>query len=301
MQQIFDDQGNITNSLDYKIEKAIERYKAFEPKEGYYLAFSGGKDSIVIKALADMAGVKYDAHYAITSIDPPELTKFIKKHHPDVIRHAPDTNMYELIVQKRMPPTRIVRYCCEELKEEGGQGRFVVTGVRWAESVKRRSRKEVEFDAYGSQSKKAIKDRERFNLMNDNDEKRQMIENCTIKGKHVLNPIIDWTDQEVWEFIHKYQIPYCKLYDEGFKRLGCIGCPLSGSNRMIEDFKRYPFVFKKLLKAFNGMIEKRVEDGLETQWLDGDEVMRWWLDLSDGEYRFIKSQMGGRLYDSQKH
>lgn len=45
------------------VEVAIERLKAFEPEEGYYLAFSGGKDSVVIKELANIAGVKYDAHY----------------------------------------------------------------------------------------------------------------------------------------------------------------------------------------------------------------------------------------------
>ena len=56
-----------------KIEVAIERFRTFEPNEGYYIAFSGGKDSVVIKALADMAGVKYDAHYNVTSVDPPEL------------------------------------------------------------------------------------------------------------------------------------------------------------------------------------------------------------------------------------
>ena len=61
-----------------RVETAIERLKAFEPPEGYWLAFSGGKDSVVVKALADMAGVKYEAHYQNTSVDPPELVQFIK-------------------------------------------------------------------------------------------------------------------------------------------------------------------------------------------------------------------------------
>ena len=107
-----------------KLENSIELLKQFEPEEGYYLAFSGGKDSCVIKELANMAKVKYDAHYSITTVDPPELTKFIKKYHPDVQRHAPKINMWDLIAKKKMPPTRIVRYCCSELKEEGGIGRL---------------------------------------------------------------------------------------------------------------------------------------------------------------------------------
>lgn len=125
-------------------KKAIERIKAFEPDEGYYLAFSGGKDSVVCKALLDMAGVKYDATYRVTSVDPPELVRFIKNQHPDVIREVPrdkdgkPITMWNLIPRKLMPPTRLVRYCCAELKETASVGRFAVTGVRWAESVNRK-------------------------------------------------------------------------------------------------------------------------------------------------------------------
>ena len=109
-----------------KVEKAIMRLQTYEPPEGYYLAFSGGKDSCVVKALADMAGVKYDAHYSVASVDPPELVKFIKDEHPDVEFEYPRykdgsvVTMWNLIPKKSMPPTRIVRYCCQHLKEHGG-------------------------------------------------------------------------------------------------------------------------------------------------------------------------------------
>lgn len=129
-----------------KVEKAIMRLQTYEPEEGYFLCFSGGKDSCVIKALADMAGVKYDAHYSVASVDPPELVRFIKDKHPDVILDYPrdkDGNvvsMWNLIPRKTMPPTRIVRYCCQYLKEQNGhgKGRLKVTGVRWAESTRRK-------------------------------------------------------------------------------------------------------------------------------------------------------------------
>ena len=151
-----------------KIEVAIERIKMFEPKEGYYLAFSGGKDSIVVKELMNMAGVKYDAHYNNTTVDPPELIYYIRKYHKDVKIEHPEITMWKLIPKKLMPPTRIVRYCCAVLKEGGGIGRFVVTGVRWAESSRRKnSRQVIEFDIYGSQAKKAIEQREVF-LNSDN-------------------------------------------------------------------------------------------------------------------------------------
>lgn len=260
-----------------KIETAIERIQEFEPPEGYYLAFSGGKDSIVCKGLLNMAGVKFDAHYNNTTVDPPELIYYIKKHHPDVNIEKPTTTMWNLIPKKTMPPTRAVRYCCDVLKEGGGIGRFVVTGVRWAESSRRKnSRQVVEFDRYGSQSKKAKENREIF-LMSDNGERRRMIENCTVKGKHILNPIVDWTDQDVWSFIKRYNIPYCELYDQGYERLGCIGCPLQGKNGMLRDFNNYPKYYHNYLKAFDRMLIEREKKGLETEWETGEQVMKWWI------------------------
>lgn len=132
-------------SLSDKVRKSLDRIKTFCPEEGYYLAFSGGKDSVVCKALLDMAGVKYDAHYRVTSVDPPELVRFIRDKHPDVDREIPKYDdgkpitMWNLIPREMMPPTRIARYCCKYLKEDGGDGRMTVTGVRWAESVNRKA------------------------------------------------------------------------------------------------------------------------------------------------------------------
>ena len=215
-----------------KLEIAIERIKTFEPRGGYYLAFSGGKDSICCYQLLKMAGVKFDAWYNNTTVDPPELIRFIRKEYPDVKWNNPEKTMWKLIEEKLMPPTRTVRYCCDILKESGGDGRFVVTGVRWAESTRRKnSRKMIELDSYGSKSKKMIKNREIF-LNSDNDEKRKMIETCVIKGKNVLNPIIDWEDWEVWEFIKSNGFKYPTLYNQGYSRLGCIGCPMQGEEVM---------------------------------------------------------------------
>lgn len=128
-----------------KVEVAIERLQSFEPKEGYYLAFSGGKDSQCIYHLAKQAGVKFDAHYRVTSVDPPELVQFIKKNYSEVSLDYPRdkdgkvVTMWNLIAKNTMPPTRLARYCCQYLKEDGGDGRMTITGVRWAESANRRA------------------------------------------------------------------------------------------------------------------------------------------------------------------
>lgn len=253
-----------------KIAKAIDRLKAFEPPDGYYLAFSGGKDSLCIYHLAKMAGVKFDAHYNVTGIDPPELVYFIRDNYPDVIFDSPGITMWELIVKKRMPPTRVVRYCCQHLKERGGIGRFVVTGVRWAESARRKnSRAMVELN---SSSKRQVM------LNNDNDEARRMMETCVMKGKHILNPIIEWTDTDVWTFIKSRGISYCKLYDEGFTRLGCIACPMAGPKGMERELARYPKFRALYLKAFEKMIAARRERGLSCDFFtDPETVMQWWI------------------------
>lgn len=127
------------------VEQAIDRLRKFEPPDGYYMAFSGGKDSVTLKALADMAGVKYKAVYSVTSVDPPELVQFVKTF-PDVSMEIPRdkdgkaVTMWNLIPTKTMPPTRIVRYCCDGLKEHMGlPGGVKLTGVRWDESTRRKN------------------------------------------------------------------------------------------------------------------------------------------------------------------
>ncbi len=228
------------------VKQSIERLQKYKPPEGYYLAFSGGKDSIVIYDLAVKAGVKFDAHFHITTVDPPELMRYIRKYYPDVERTKPRLNMWQLIEEKRMPPLRQARYCCEELKEGGGEGRTVITGIRWAESDKRRNRK--------------IKER------------------CLrSKNKNFIHPIIDWTDKDVWEYIHMHNMPYCSLYDEGFKRIGCIGCPCSTKRK--EQFKRWPGFERAYKRAFQKCIDansKKPDDN----WKDGEAMFRWWMDDS---------------------
>ena len=227
---------------------AIQRLKDFEPPEGYYVAFSGGKESVVILDLVKKSKVRYDAHYNITGIDPPELYYFIRDNFPEVQRHRPEKTIWRLIVERRMPPTRKVRYCCQELKERGGAGRRVVTGIRWAESTRRG--------------------------------KRTMVEACfKDKSKIYVHPIIDWSETDVWDYIRMNKLPYCHLYDEGFKRLGCIMCPMNG-NRATE-VNRWPRYYQKYLMAFDACLAKRRVDGLKTTWETGHEMMEWWLKNAD--------------------
>lgn len=143
------------------VEVAIERFKAFEPKEGYFLAFSGGKDSCVIGGGLELAEKK---SHRMSNYDPDHPTE-------------------------------------------------------------------------------------------------EMMYHCQMWARKMLNPIIDWTEDEVWEFIHKYNVPYCKLYDEGHTRLGCIGCPMGTVQHRLQEFERYPKYKQAYIRAFDRMIEERNRGG----------------------------------------
>jgi len=226
---------------------AIDRLKEFEPSEGYYLAFSGGKDSVVLKHLADRAGVRYDAHYSVTTIDPPELVRFIRKHHPDAKWERPEKAFLTRLPEKGFP-RRQGRWCCEEYKERGGSGRVVLTGIRAAESARRG--------------------------------KRCMVENCMFDpSKRFVHPMIDWTEHEVWSYIRSNEIPYCELYDQGFKRIGCLFCPMSYHKRRQAEVRKYPRYAAAFLKAFRRLYDDRKAKGCQSveRWKDGDEMFWWWI------------------------
>lgn len=299
-----------------KLETTLERIKMFEPEDGYYVAFSGGKDSQCIYHLCEMAGVKFDAHYSVTSVDPPELVQFIKKHYPDVIfDHSVDKDgkwytMWNLIVQHGMPPTRIARYCCQKLKESSGEGRITMTGVRWAESANRKNNqgKVTIIDGKRKKTKKTLEnlgvnftstDKGGVVLNDDNDESRRAVEICYRTRKTLVNPIIDWDESDVWEFLNEVvKVPHCCLYDEGFKRLGCIGCPMGTTEKRTREFERYPTYKRAYIRAFDKMIDEKFRGGQREQGRiarqesnssksgsryrfspesTGEEIFKWWI------------------------
>lgn len=257
---------------------------------------SGGKDSSVCVELAIRAGIPFEVMHNHTTADAPETVYFVRDEfkrleamgikctlNKPVYKGAP-TSMWSLIPQKLMPPTRLVRYCCSVLKEQGGAGRFISTGVRWDESTSRKANR-------GIYEKIASEKTQRIILNNDNDDRRMLFENCRLKAKRVVNPIIDWTDDDVWGFIQDAKIPLNPLYGEGFCRVGCVGCPMAGKKRE-KEFARWPKYKDMYISAFDRMLEERKRRGkMQGSWRMGTtglDVFNWWMenDVLPGQIAF---------------
>jgi len=287
------------SELKEKEAKAIEALKLFEPEdEPYYLCYSGGKDSDCIRILAQLAGVDYEIHHNLTTVDAPETIHYIKSI-PGVIidkaRYADGTpkTMWNLIPNKGMPPTRLMRYCCAELKEQGGQGRLKITGVRSAESKNRAENGgEIKIIGKPKTTQSFLSENNiNFQLTNkggvvlnfDNADSRRAVEHCFRTTSTMINPILDWTEDDVWEFLHYYGCYANPLYQCGIGRIGCIGCPIQGKRRMRKEFRKYPKYYYNYIKAFDRMVKRLSENGKKTtSWQNGEEVMRWWVsDVSE--------------------
>jgi phosphoadenosine phosphosulfate reductase len=253
-----------------RVAIAHELLQSLCPPAGFYVAFSGGKDSIVIADLCKQSGVKHELWYNHTTVDHPEVVRFIREQYPHCHTNWPKMSMWKLIVKKQIPPTRLARYCCAVLKEDGGNGHIVVTGVRWAESAKRAANRGAIEISHG-------KKRELYK-MNDSDEVRKMIESCPTRGKHIVNPIISWGDDDVWEYIRSNKLPYPSLYDKGYTRLGCIGCPMASNQK--QELNDYPTYKKAYLSAFDKMLKARKASDKKNSmqnWDTAEGVMNWWI------------------------
>jgi len=249
----------INQPLSAKISNAIDMIGLHEQnalamnQAGYYVSFSGGKDSIVMAKLFEMARIKYGLHYNNVTIDPPELTRFIKQEYQYVQWHSIGKPLpYAMVDKSCGPPTRKARWCCEMYKEHGGDGCFKAIGVRAMESNRRKML---------------------WKLITANK-----------RGGMFICPIVYWTDKDIWSFIQQFKLRYCHLYDEGFKRLGCVGCPMAGPKRQAADFARWPKIERVWRKGFQmywdewkGVPTKKGEARWIERFSNVDELWAWWI------------------------
>ena len=262
----------LQEKIDYSVSllrKAEKLALQLDPENGFYLAFSGGKDSQTLYHIAKLAGVKFKAHMSLTSIDPPAVIRFVKSNYPDVELIKPKMSIYDMALKKHILPTMRKRWCCAEYKEAYGAGSVTLIGVRRAESVRRSKRDEFSIGASGGGKSYS-------GYFDQFSEHKESEVSCMGNGKEkiLLSPILNWTDADVWGFLNGYNIEHCSLYDEGYKRIGCILCPMSNRKSKVRDIKAFPHVKKKWVVT----IEKLIEAGYVGYDLHDPEAMfRWWI------------------------
>lgn len=262
-----------------RLQEGVRMSKQLYDGAPLMITYSGGKDSDVVSELAvrHLPHEDFEIVNSHTTADAPQTVRYIRERFKQWESQGVKCSivypkykgkratMWNLIPRKMIPPTRLMRYCCAILKETSGKHRFIATGVRWDESVKRKMR-----GIYESIEKEKTK---RIILLNDNDD-RQMLESCVKQNKRVVNPIIDWEENDVWDYLKDIKCISNPLYYCGFDRVGCVGCPMAGKKALFE-FKMFPAYKTMYLHAFDRMIEMRKTKGKLTEWETGEDVFEW--------------------------
>ena len=247
--------SKLEHSVDL-LRKAEKLALIYNPQDGFFNTFSGGKDSQAMYHVLQLAGVKFKTYFSPTTVDPPEVIRFIKKHYPDVVFIRPKKSMYTLAVEKGMLPSMTVRYCCAEYKENTGAGQCTTIGIRSSESSRRSKRHEVEITdkKFSGDLDGLDKYREEFAQSKKGRKAERSADGMVkcINGKEslLISPIFDWTDKDVWEFLNDVvKVPHCKLYDQGRTRIGCVMCPMSSYKNKLRDIAEYPHVKHRWIKT----------------------------------------------------
>lgn len=253
-------------NVQEKINYAIKLLQHYEPlalqlnQDGYFLAFSGGKDSQLLYLLAKLSGVRFRAYFSNTTNENPDNIRFIREQYPDVQLLNPKKNFYKLVSEKGLP-TINRRYCCSILKEQAGGGFVVLTGERKEESHKR-----AQYTAISQQSRNKKRNREIKDF--------EAIKHECIKGKDKLRlrPLLEFTEQEVFAILEQYAVPLNPCYDN-HSRIGCIFCPFAKKQEIEEFSLRFPRAKKTLLKSLQKYLDKSDNNLLN----DAEEYFEWWL------------------------
>lgn len=285
----------LSKELEKKVERSINLIKKGERTalryraEGYFVAFSGGKDSQVLLELVKMAEVKHTAEYRFTTIDPPENVRFIKEYYPDVAIIRPATTFYRLVLKHKTLPTQWMRYCCRELKESANEHAVTLTGVRRDESARRSHRQEVFLQTRRRHPEFTQGTLDQFSRYQES-----TVECLQGKDKLTINPILEWSEADVWQFIKERQLPINPLYQSGYTRVGCLFCPMSNIKSIRRDVEHYPKYYAAFIRLIHRMREQCIKDrGFDYYAELTDEEVFWtWASKRGIDYtRAMKQQL----------
>ncbi|MCK8604414.1 phosphoadenosine phosphosulfate reductase family protein [Desulfoferrobacter suflitae] len=237
------------DTLGLIVQEAVKFIQSHEPPEGYFVAFSGGKDSIVTLELVRLAGVKHQSFYSCGGIDPPEVVRFIRKHYREVRFLYPKQSFFTLI-KKKFPPLRSRRWCCDHLRKYPSRAiplKHRIMGIRIEESADRGDRPRIDRN---------------------------------VREKTVIyKPIFLWKEWMIWELIERYRLPYPSLYDEGWDRIGCVICPWICTPNMAlvnRNRDRWPGLYRAFEHAVTEWFEARKSQGAHLKEQTAEEYIQNW-------------------------
>lgn len=292
--------GEEAQTLQEKVEQSYKNLRlAAEMSETYYgekliICYSGGKDSDVLLRLAEEClGTNFEVLTSHTTVDAPQTVKYIENtfkrlnergiktvyHNRFPVEHT----MWELILKNKFPPTRTARYCCAVLKETGTPNRLAALGVRRAESVNRQGRDTFEVRGRSKKNNHFFSLDHAEEVHRESQEIQDPAWDCTLikrmkeHGEVVTNAIYEWTDSDIWDFINDRKMEVNPLYAMGYRRVGCVMCPLAPKRnrlKMCEDFPQYKANF---ITCFDRMIR---EKGFRRngKWRSGEQCFEWWIE-----------------------
>lgn len=286
---------SLKDKIDYSIalmRKAEKLALEYDPVDGFYLAFSGGKDSQAIYHLAQMAGVRFKAHMNFTSVDPAEVVRFTKRQYPDVERIPPKISIYNRAKKKGILPTRFARWCCAEYKETSGEGKVVILGVRHEESIKRRNRKEIVI------RNRKTKFADNFDQFSKH--KETMVTCVGGKDKVLLSPILDWTEKDVWTYLNEVvKVPHCEVYDKGYSRVGCILCPMATTKAKRKEAEDYPYAKKKWIETIDYLQNNVWNKKGITLNLTAEEYFDYWISGKTRKQWIAENKYQQKLFEEE--
>lgn len=270
-------QNKIANSIAL-IQRAEKLALKMSPSDGFYLAFSGGKDSQVCHELMKMAGVQFKSVYNVTTNDPAENIIFIKRQYPDVIFDIPKKSFFQLVESKGFP-TFTRRWCCRYFKETKGSGHVVIAGIRKEESKKRAQYYEV------TKAGNTKKDYSPLNLTEMENNQFQCVNG---KDKIMIFPILDWTTFDVWQFIKLRNLPINPCY-KNYRRVGCIFCPFKSRKEILTYCQTHPKQKQALINAMSKHIEGAKD---KVKIIDAHDYFDFWVNGETyDEYLARKNQL----------
>ena len=212
---------------DFKVRQAM---KIIEETNKIFagsipIAFSGGKDSLVVLHIAMQVNPEITVIYNNTTVEFPDTLDYVRKLQLDW-----GFNLYT--TKSKMPFFKAVkekgwathenRWCCKPYKDQPAFEFLVsqgyeaeITGTTRTESIFRRSLSPIKIP---KKEPRIVR----------------------------VNPIYDWNEWEVWKYIKENELPYNPLYDMGYRRIGCWCCPINGPSHYRRLNRTHPKLFNFL-------------------------------------------------------